>query len=203
MRPRSLAYTFAALDADGYINDATGAGPWTTIAANPDDGCSHPLTIASTADLRAITFTVTGTDAEGRTISEAITGPGAGATVTSTKYYRTLTSVSASATLGANKIDVGWTALARTPIFPLNHCYEVSALIVANMGGTLAYSVEWTADNVFSTASDSVVFHAVSGMAGLSADATGIAPEGATGMRVAVTSHTSGTLSLLISQPRG
>ena len=210
MRPKLKSFTFAALDADGYVASANinsvAVGSGYTIraaATHPGDGCSHPVTITSGGDATGTVFTVTGTDAEGRTISEDITGASTGV-ATSTKYYADVTSViRKSGTTGAVAITVGYTALARTPIYPLNHCYEVSALIAANMGGTLAYSVEWCVDNIFTTASDSCVFHAVTGMAGLSADATGIAPEGATGMRVSVTSHTSGTLSLLISQPRG
>lgn len=204
MKPHRLTYTLAALDANGYLSttEGTGAGPWSTFLAQPADGCSHPVTITSAANLAALTFTLTGTDAEGRTISEAIVGPNATA-VTSVKYYRTVTSLSASSTVGANTFELGWTALARTPIYPVNTYGTVAPAIAVDMGGTCVYSGQETHGDVFSVASDTLQFTNISGMSGVNADSSGVAKAGATGFRVQVTSHTSGTLAVTYSQGRG
>lgn len=204
MRPKRFAFSLVALDANGYLSttEGTGAGPWTTFLAQPADGCSHPVTITSAANLSALTFTLTGTDAEGRTISEAIVGPNATA-VTSVKYYRTVTSLSASSTVGANTFELGWTALARTPIYPVNAYGTVGAAIAVDIGGTVTYSGNATNGDVFSLASDTLLFTAITGMAGATADASVVAPLGSTGLRVSVASHTSGTLAITYSQGRG
>lgn len=204
MRPKSYSYTFVALSANGYLSttEGTGAGPWTTFLGQPGDGCSHPVTINSAANLAAITFTVTGTDAEGRTISEAITGPNA-TTVTSSKYFATLTSIAASATVGANTFQVGWTALARTPIYPVNTYGTVGPILAVDIGGTVTYSGMATNGDVFTIASDTLFFDPITGMSSVTADASVAPAAGCTGLRIHVASHTSGTLAVTYSQGRG
>lgn len=212
MRPKRKTFTLAALDTDGYVASANvnsvAVGAAYTIraaATHPGDGCSHPVTIYSTGDISGTVFTITGTDAEGRTISEDITGGNATPTVTSTKYYADVTSVvRKSGTTGATAFTVGYTALARTPIFPINAPGTVGAMVGVDIGSTtVTYSVEYTNGDVFSIASDTLSFTPLTDMGGASADASGQAPAGATGLRVTVASHTSGTLAITYSQGRG
>lgn len=207
MRARRFSYTLAALDADGYLNDITSTGsPWTTFLAQPGDGLAHPVTIASTSDLRAITFTLTGTDAEGHTITETITGPN-NTTVTSTKYYATLTSVTSSATLGAATADVGWTAVGVTPAFICDRYPHGGASLQVNLGGTTCNFTPqqmvqdpWNTTvqtNAAKLVNDVWVLMAAAG----TADSVNMSSDGATAVRVLVNSHTSGVLTLGISQP--
>lgn len=210
MRPKVKAYTLAALDADGYVasanvNSVALAAGYTIRAAatHPGDSCSHPVTIYSAGDVSGTVFTVTGTDAEGRSISEDITGPNAG-TATSTKYYKDVTSVvRKSGVTGAVAFTCGYTAAARTPIYPLNGCGAVEALVKINMGGTVTYTAKWTNENVFDTASDTVHFEGIATLTGETEDSSGVVPIGATGVRIDVPSHTSGTLSITYAQGRG
>lgn len=209
MRPRRFTFTLSALDADGYVTSvntngvAVGAA-FTLAASGAGDGCSHPVTIYSTANISGVVFTLTGTDAEGRTISEDLTGGNASPTVTSVKYYATLTSVvKKSGAGGADAFTVGWTALARTPIYPVNTYGTVGPVMSVDMGGTVTYSGMATNGNVFSLASDTIYFEAVTGMASVTADATVSPVAGTTGLRVHVASHTSGTLAVTYSQGRG
>lgn len=204
MRPKRFTFTLAALDANGYLSttEGTGAGPWATFLAQPADGCSHPVTITSGANLSALTFTLTGTDAEGRTISEAIVGPNIAA-VTSVKYYRTVTSLSASSTVGANTFELGWTALARTPIYPVNTFGTVGPVVAVDIGGTVTYTGQATNGDVFSLASDTLFFDTITGMDAKTVDSTGAPVAGCTGIRIYVASHTSGTLAVTYSQGRG
>jgi hypothetical protein len=204
MRPKRFTYTLVALNDDGYIEvaEGTGAGPWTTFAGQPGDGCSHPVTIYSAQNISDHTFVLTGTDAEGRTISETITAPNAG-TVTSVKYYATLTSVVANADIGTDDFIVGWTALARTPIYPVNTYGTVGPILSVDIGGTVTYSGMATNGNVFELASDTLFFEAITGMSGVTADGTVAVVAGSTGLRVHVASHSSGTLAITYSQGRG
>ena len=209
MRPVRKLYTLAALDADGYITavhtDAVAVGAAFTLAATTaGDGCSHPVTFFSAADISLVSFTVTGTDAEGRTISEAVTGPTAGATTTSTKYFATVTSiVKLAGAGGADNFTAGWTALAHTPIFPTNAFGTVGPTLGVVIGGTVTYSGMQANGDVFTLASDTLYFVAITGMAGASADAYVTSVAGTTGLRVHVASHTSGTLAITYSQGRG
>ena len=204
MRPKRKTFTLVALNDDGYIEvaEGTGAGPWTTFAGQPSDGCSHPVTIYSAQNINDHSFVLTGTDAEGRTISETISAPNA-TTVTSAKYYATLTSVVANATLAADDFIVGWTALARTPIFPTNTFGTVGPTLGVVIGGTVTYSGMQANGDVFTLASDTLYFVAITGMAGATASAYVQAVAGTTGLRVHVASHTSGTLAITYSQGRG
>jgi hypothetical protein len=201
MRPKIFNYTLVAANDDGYIEvaEGTGAGPWTTFAGQPDDGCSHPVTIYSAQNISDHSFVLTGTDAEGRTISETITAPNA-TTVTSVKYYATLTSVVADATIGADDFIVGWTALARTPIFPVNRFASNGVAVVTDIGGTINYTVQQTSGDVFGTAADSLGWSPVAGISGVTADDADNALPGMTGVRVHVASHTSGTLRITYAQ---
>lgn len=204
MRPKRKLFTLAALDANGYLTttEGTGAGPWTTFLAQPADGCSHPATINSAADLSGITFTITGTDAEGRTISEALVGPTAAATVTSVKYYATVTSLVASSTVGANTFQMGWTALARTPIYPVDAYAHGGPVVAVDIGGTVTYTGKATNGDVYSIASDTLFFDTITGMDAKTVDSTGSPVGGCTGVRIDVASHTSGTLAVTHSQER-
>ena len=51
------------------------------------------LTSGSGDDNSGVTYTVVGTDHNGSSITEDLTGPAGGATVTSTKFYNTVTSI--------------------------------------------------------------------------------------------------------------
>lgn len=196
MRPRTFSYTLAALDADGYLNDATGAGPFTSILAQPPDGLAHPVTLASAANLSTITFTINGTDADGVTISETIAGPVAN-TVTSTKLFKTVTSIVNSATLGANTMDAGWTAVAESQVFPVDRFSDAGVMVVADIDGTIAYTVQQTNSNVFD---GSTVHWALLGSAGATADQVAQALIGATAVRFTIASHTSGTIAFGVAQ---
>ena len=58
------------------------------------------VTLTSSGNLSARTVTITGTDIAGNSQTEDITGPNA-TTVTSTKFYNTITSVAGDASLGS------------------------------------------------------------------------------------------------------
>jgi hypothetical protein len=210
MRPVRKTFTLAALDADGYVASANvnsvAVGAAYTIrsaATHPGDGCSHPVTVYSAGDITGTVFTVTGTDAEGRSISENITGLNNN-TATSTKYYADVTSVVRySGATGAVAFTVGYTALAHTPIFPTSHVGTVGPTLGVVIGGTVTYSGMQANGDVFSLPSNTLYFVAITGMAAVTADAYVTSVAGTTGLRVHVASHTSGTLAITYSQGRG
>lgn len=197
MRPRKFTYTLNALDADGFFNDVTGdisETPWTTVNAAITDGCAHQVTLTSASDLSGITLTFTGTDAEGRRQTEAALGPAA-TTTNLTKYFKTITSVLSSGTLGAATLDVGWTALARTPAIPISR-FNVEASVGVKVGGTVSYSIQVTNDNVYANQDASWFNLTTAG----GDDFYGYADPSSTAVRLDIASHTSGVLTFTVAQ---
>lgn len=207
MRPKRWTYTLAALDADGYVASANvnsvAVGAAYTLrssATHPEDGCGHPVTVYSGGDTTGTVFTINGTDPENRTISEDITGPNNN-TATSTKYFKTVTSVvRKSGATGAVAFTVGFTAVAVTPIIPVNQNASVGPMFGVDVGGTVNYDGQATNGDVFALANATLFFEAITGMSGATADAHVAVGAGATGLRVKVNSHTSGTLAITASQ---
>lgn len=203
MRPIKKEYTLSAANAAGFMTTAvlTGAGPnFTTIAGAPADGIGHLVSVTSAANINTIVFTITGTDANDTVISETVTGVNAN-TVTGTKYFHSVTSVSISATLGANTASVGWTAAAATPAFIVDYAKLTGALVgVALDGTTVTYTAQQTNINLFNEPLTDDWF--ALGTASATANALTQAQSGATAVRVLVASHTTGTLEITISQAR-
>jgi len=102
-----------ALNAAGLANDIAYVGGGYVLTANSaGDSLAHLITILGNAATNhsAKTFTITGTGPNGQAQTEAIAGPNGVATVTSTKYFLTVASVTVSSTTGADTFDIGWTA---------------------------------------------------------------------------------------------
>lgn len=118
MRRIQLSGASVALSATGFVSNATGA-TWTLSATSVSDGLAHLVTIHndSATDHSAKTALLTGTDPNGNPQTETLSLPAGTATVTSTKYFLTLTSVVPSATIGADTMDVGYTAASVTPTY--------------------------------------------------------------------------------------
>jgi hypothetical protein len=102
--------------------------------------------ISAGSDESGKTFTVTGTGANNEVISEVITGPGAGLTVTSTNYFKTVSSVLLSAdTTGA--ITVGMTNTATSPWVRFDDFAPSNISIQCVVTGSATYSVQSTMDD--------------------------------------------------------
>lgn len=157
MRPFRIDIDVADEDADGLAaaNDSSGAtltldgvltsgGTFTSA-----DGVAHRLSIIDTAtvDQSGATFTVTGTDADGRTQSEAITGPGSGATVTGTKYFLTVTSVTIASPAVSGTVNLGTVDEIATKTYVLDHYREIPPLIQTDLTGTVSFDVQVTLEN--------------------------------------------------------
>lgn len=110
--------TSVALNATGFASNVTGA-TFTLSATNSADNLAHQVTVKNDAatDHSGKTILLTGTDADGKVLTETLTGPAGTATVTSTNYFLTLTSAVPSATIGADTFDIGWNANSVTPTF--------------------------------------------------------------------------------------
>lgn len=118
MKRITLSGNSAAASLTGFASNVTGA-TWTLSANDAGDSLAHKVTIRndSVTDHTGKTITLTGTDADGRPLTETLAGPDTSATVTSAGYYLTLTSVTVSATIGADTFDIGYAAASISPTY--------------------------------------------------------------------------------------
>src|SRR5574337_64867 len=103
------AFMVVVVSAIGFKSNATGA-TWTLTATTPNDGLAHKVTIAndSATDHSAKTAVITGTDANNNALTETVNLPAASpAVVTSTKFFKTVTSIVPSATIGGDTMGLG------------------------------------------------------------------------------------------------
>ena len=152
MHPISLSYTPAALAAAGLAdNVAESGGGYALSSAAPGDGLAHIITILGNASTNhsGKVFTITGADADGVAQVENIAGPNGVATVATTKYFSSITSITVSSSTGADTFDLGWTDAAVSPTFPLN--WKMSQFQVALglvLTGTINVTVQHTFDGL-------------------------------------------------------
>jgi hypothetical protein len=201
---RTTTYTLAAADADGYANDvAYDAGGYALTATTANDDCAHPVVILGNAATNhsAKTFTLIGTDANDVAITETMAGPNGNVTVTSVKRYKTLTSVTVSATTGADTFDIGWTALASTAWVPLNvlQAHFAVGVGVALVSGSANYDLEHTYDEIDTNATAQVAYNNAT-MAGKTASFDVGLSYPVKAVRLDINSHTSGVLRFTVLQ---
>lgn len=194
-----VTYTCAAASASGYKANATALfGALTATTAN--DGLAHKVTIAnnSATDHSAKTAAITGTDANDNALTETVNLPAASpAVVTSTKFFKTVTSIVPSATIGADTMNLGWTAAAVSPWVKLDYIQNGFGVSVAvAISGTLNYDVEHAYD-LLDGAATAFKHSGLTGVT-ISDDGQYIAP--VQGVRVNVNSHTSGVFTFYVLQ---
>lgn len=104
-----------ALSLTGFASNVTGA-TWALSATDSGDSLAHKVTIRndSATDHSLKTALLTGTDANGNVQTETLALPNNAATTTSTKFFKTLTSIVPSASIGADTMDIGWAAASVT-----------------------------------------------------------------------------------------
>tara|TARA_R100001480_G_scaffold54723_1_gene67786 strand:+ start:163 stop:765 length:603 start_codon:yes stop_codon:yes gene_type:complete len=91
-----------------------GAGNLNLTGSSVNDGSNMDttVTLTSTGNISGVTFTVTGTDASGSTITEDITGPNSNTVTGSTKFL-TVTQIAADAAVGTDT-SAGFSATTGT-----------------------------------------------------------------------------------------
>lgn len=153
--------TFAPSNEDltRFGNNVTGAGPWLAANASAPDGLAHQISIRNdTANNHsAKTLTVTGTDADGRAQTEQLAGPGVSATVETTKYFKTLTQVAISSTIGADTFDIGFVDEIASETIPLAWRLNAPSNWLLDITGTINVSVEFCIEDPNAVADQSAV----------------------------------------------
>jgi hypothetical protein len=133
-----------AADADGVANSQTpsGAGNLTINGAKASGGvatfgAARQVTITSAGNDSGRTFTVTGTDANGDSVSEAVTGANADV-ATSSKHFKTVTQIAVDdATAGA--VTAGMNTSAIDVIFAGRARLKGTFIVNSSTAGTVNF----------------------------------------------------------------
>lgn len=157
MRPFTLDIDPADVDADGIADGNSSAGTSVTLDGaltsggtfTSADGLGRQLAIKDNGgdDQSGATYTVTGTDADGKSITEYITGPTAGATVESSRYFKTVTAVAIASPAAGSTVDIGTVDEASTATIPLDHYSSVQPSAQATVTGTINFDIEVTLED--------------------------------------------------------
>lgn len=144
-RIKSLDLDPANASLTGFASNVTGAA-FVLTANSSGDGLAHQVSVRndSATDHGAKTLTLVGTDPDGYPLTEVMSAPGTSATVESTGYFLTLTSVTPSETIGADTFDIGWVDEISTKTIMLNRHADTGPLVHVNVTGTLSISTQIT-----------------------------------------------------------
>lgn len=211
MRPIFLDIDPDAADADGLgaANSSAGAtytldGILTTGGVfTSADGLAHRLNItdAGAANQATATYTVTGTDRLGNAITEAITGPGISATVESTEYFYTVTSVTIASPVAGSTADMGTVDEIAYQAIPINWRSDYGANVSVNVTGTLNFTVQETYVQI---QTQTPFWVDVTALTSKTADTTSSTTVAATAYRFILNSYTTGAeAQVYTTQPDG
>lgn len=152
MRPKRVLFNLVAGSTNNIALSQAVAG---AVALNlngalavdgrlPRQSLGYLITFTSIiSDESGKTFFITGFDADGKVQTETVTGPGAGLTVVSTKYFSVIASIVSSAALTGN-ISVGTpntVACAVSPTYCLD-IYTRDTSIALDVEGTVNYDIQ-------------------------------------------------------------
>ena len=160
------------------------------------DGFAHRLDIIDTGtDVQTTaTYTITGTDSDGISEAEDIAGPGSGATIETTKYFLTVTSITIASPVATSTIDVGTVDEVVSKTIPLNYRNFEAATFAVDVTGTVNYTVQETLDEIHlkdNPSADSS-WHNISALASKTADLLSVGTVHATASKLVVNSYSTG-----------
>jgi hypothetical protein len=142
--PKRVIYTPANANLTGFASNVTGA-TWTLTNTIITDGLAHQVSVRndSATDHSAKTAILVGTDEDGKAQTETINLPAGSATVESTYYFKTLTSITPSATIGSDTMDIGWVDEFVSNTIPYNNRGGVGTIDFI-VSGTINYTSQFT-----------------------------------------------------------
>lgn len=195
MRPKRLDIDIADANLTGFASNVTGA-TWALSSTNSGDGLAHKVSIRndSVTDHSGKTALLTGTDSDGKAQTETVALPGTSATIESTLYFLTLTSVVPSATIGADTMDIGWVDEVASQTLPLNWRATEGTTYAVDVTGTIDYTVQETFMKIqyLSSPQSAASWHSLSALTAKTADLAAQGTDNATAARLIVNSYSSG-----------
>lgn len=210
MRP--IHYSFgplAAADADGIAQAQTpaGAGALTLNGALVSGGVAtmdvaRRVLVTAAANESARTLTITGTNWNGDTISETMTGPNATTDYTDADF-KTVTSVTIDGAATGN-ISVGTNGVASSPPIPVDVYSRSTIGLQVKVSGTINWTIQQTVSDVFVEDTTSILWmdHEDTDLVAETVNRQGNYAYAFTATRIVINSGT-GSLIYSIAQPLG
>ena len=149
-----------------------------------------------------MTFTVVGTDQDGKALTEVVTG-GNATLAESAGYFKTVTSITTSAGTAAD-VTIGTVDEASARTVPLNSRSDSGATVNVNVTGTIDYTVQERFDDIqaSNTAVQTNNWQTVAAFSAKTADVTSGLSAGASAARIIINSHSTGAeLQMYVAQP--
>jgi hypothetical protein len=194
MRPKHKTYVIApgAATAVGLAQTKAGAGALLINGLLAVGGVAtfpiaRHIKIVAVADEHLVTFTVTGTDRYGAAMTEAIIGPAAGLGVSTTKNFKTVTGISVGAALTGN-VTLGTGDSLETAWVPVELTGSIDAGYTVSSGGSMTKALQTTMGDVFNVNENDLPIDG--------ALATAIGLKTATAIRLKITEHVAGNITL-------
>lgn len=205
MRPITLSRTLVAgaVGAIAAAQTTAGAGNLLINGTLASGGVAttdaqRTVGLTSAANLSAINFTITGTDQQGRVISEVLAGPNAN-TVSSVLNYKTVTSIAVSAAVGTNVTadTVATGASQEIPVDIYNNVFNVT--LATEITGVVNYTIQYTFDDVFGGAPGPFNWASVAGLQTQTTNQNAVQTQPVRAFRT-LTNSGQGTVKLLVVQ---
>lgn len=206
MRPKKITITpktanTTEFNAQGFTSTGAATAPTTTATS---DSLAHQVTLTAPvqATLAGITFTIVGTDADGLPQTETgLVGPASAATVTSTKYFKTVATIQPSATMGALTVAVGMAAPSYSATIPIERYIRFASDLTITVTGTVNVTIQDSIADMFSGAPSTLPWTSITALTSKTAQTDGTTRGTASGVRILTNSVTNGaTCTLYISQ---
>ena len=174
----------------------------TLLETTPGDGFAHKVILTPSGSV-SDSYTITGTDADGKAQTETLATDTTNA-VTSAKYYGTLTEI-LNCTAGSETIDAGWTDDAMSQTYQLNRLSSGAATIVTVVTGTIDYDIQMLIGVRVGTLAKPLqdgTWIPITAYDGKTAGVQNTAPVGASAIRILSNSYTdTAEVQVYISQP--
>ena len=205
MKPKRVSFTpvsqstsnIAASQTPGAAGNLTLAGALCSGGVMPTQELGYIIGIGCAADETGRTFTVTGTDQDGKAQTESITGVST-ATAVSTKFWRSISAIAVdAATAGAIVVGtVNTTLSAATPTYCVD-IYENYTRVTADIGGTANFTIQKCSERP--TAGETPNWRTLQAAGTVDVEVLQTGSVGA--IRVQINSYTNGaTLAVAIAQ---
>lgn len=193
MRPKEINIDVADASLTGFASNVTGAA-FTLTANGATDELAHRVSIRndSATDHSGKTVTLVGTDVSNAALTEVVTGPVGSATVESSGYFKTLTSATPSATIGADTFDIGWVDEVSSQVVPVNWRSQNAATVNVDITGTISFTAQETFDIIQTVGFQGAQWLNIAALTTKTADTTSTATLAATALRIIINSYSSG-----------
>jgi len=215
MRPKFFDIDPADVDPDGLADGNSSAGATVTLDGaltsggtfTSADGLAHRLDIIDLGadDQTGATYTITGTDADDKAQVENIAGPGASATIETTKYFKTVSSIAIASPVAASTVDIGTVDEVSYKTLPIDNYKEVAPTVQVQVTGTINFDIETTLESPFKALDDQSDLDWINdgNFTGKTASiSNSLASPGNRAMKVVINSYTNGAeLQVYVTQP--